>query len=544
MLGRRKELLVAGLAGLALLATACSGGGDEPGNGSSGQEGDDPSGSRDVKVQLYQAPTEFNPLISSFGPNHLIEELHWDSLLSVTADSEYGPRLAESWEVSEDGKTWTFHLREDVKWSDGEPFTSEDVLFTYNLYANPATGSANVGKFANVQGAAEVAEGAADAVSGFTAPDEHTFVIELVEPNGALLIELVQPILFILPEHVVSEFPLEGLSENPFFREPTVGIGPYVFERWVTDDQVELHANPEYRTELGLDRVFAQYLTTDVATAQLETGEIDYAQVAAPDVARVEGLDGVTMHRTEGPGVMALHTAMDSGKLADKRVRQAIMYAIDRESLVEEALAGEGKVVDTLVHGPDWAVPDDLTHYEYNPEKARDLLAEAGWDESTVVNLDIVPGQRDRDTTMTIVAGQLQEVGINAKVKQYEAAKLSEAVGNRAFDLLISGYGLFNIEPAAMNARLMCEQVGGANITAYCNEDLDALLEQGVATTDQAEREAIYADAQRIFNEEVPIFVLYVPNTLAATSDRLQGFELNPSIVDAFWNAAEWSVSE
>lgn len=538
-------MIVAGLAGLALMATACSGGGgDDPPAGNGSGETGEPAGSRDVKVQLYQAPTEFNPLISSFGPNHLLEQLHWDSLLSVTADDEYGPRLAESWEVSDDGTTWTFHLRDDVTWSDGEPFTADDVLFTFNLYANPASGSANVGKFANVKGAAAVADGKADAVSGLTAPDEHTFVIELKEPNVAFLIELVQPIMFILPEHVVSEFPLEGLSENPFFREPTVGIGPYVFEQWVTDDEVELHANPEYHTELNLDRVFAQYLSTDVATAQLETGEIDYAQVAAPDVARVEGIDGVTLHRTDGPGVMALHTAFDSGKLADKRVRQAIMYAIDREALVEEVLAGEGKVVDTLVHGPAWAVPDGLTHYTYDPDKARDLLAEAGWDPKTEVRLEIVPGQRDRDTTMTIVAAQLQEVGINAKVTQYEAAQLSEAINvKRDFDLFISGYGLFTIEPAAMNARLMCEQIGGANASAYCNEDLDALLEQGMATTDQAQREAVYAEAQRLFNEEVPIFVLYVPSTLAATSDRLQGFELNPSITDAFWNAAEWSVS-
>lgn len=542
MIGRRNRSIAAALAGLALLTAAACSGPDED-TGSTGGESGAPSGAREVTVQLYQAPRGFSPLLASIGPDHLMEQLHWDSLVSATADGEYGPRLAESWEVSPDGTTWTFHLRDDVLWSDGEPFTSEDVLFSYNVYANPATGSAYAGKFSTVNGAAALADGTADAVAGFQAPDEHTFVIQLDAPNVALLDELVQPILFILPQHVVGELPLDGLAENPFFREPTVGLGPYVFQRWVTDDQVEFAANPEYRDELGLDRVFTQYVTTDVATAQLETGEIDFAQVAAPDVARVEGIDGITLHRAEGPGVLALHTAHDSGKLADSRVRQAIMYAIDREALVEEVLSGEGKVVDTLVHGPEWAMPDDLVHYGYDPDKARELLAEAGWDPSTEVRLEIVPGQRDRDTATTIVAAQLQEVGINAQVTPYEAAQLSDAIGQRDFDLLISGYGLFTIDPASMNARLMCSQAGGANISAYCNEELDALLQQGVATTDQAEREEIYAQAQRIVNEEVPIFVLYVPNTLAATSDRLQGFELNPSVVDAFWNAAEWTVS-
>ncbi|PZF86685.1 ABC transporter substrate-binding protein [Jiangella anatolica] len=523
-----------------VLATACSGGGGTTGDDDGGDG--DGGNSRDAAVQLYQPPRGFSPLLAPIGPDQLIAQLHWDALVSVTAGSEYGPRLAESWEVSPDGTTWTFHLRDDVVWSDGEPFTADDVVFTYNLYANPATGSAYAGKFATVSGAAALADGSADTVAGFQAPDDTTFVIQLDQPNVALIDELVQPTLAVLPEHVVGELPVDGLAENPFFREPTVGIGPYVFQRWVTDDQIEFHANPEYRTELGLDRVFAQHLTTDAAMAQLETGEIDFAQVAAPDVGRVEGIDGVTLHRAEGAGVMALHTAHDSGKLADPRVRQAIMYAIDREAIVEEALAGEAQVVDTLAHGPDWAVPDGLTHYGHDPDKARELLAEAGWDPATEVRIEVVPGQRDRDTTVTIVAAQLQEVGINARVQNYQAAELSASLADRDFDLLISSYGLFTMDPASMNSRLTCATIGGPNISGYCNEELDRLLAEGIATSDQAERERIYAEAQRIVNEQVPIFVLYVPNTLAATNDRLQGFELNPSAVDAFWNAADWSL--
>lgn len=521
-----------------LVAAACS---------ADGVSDDDAQGPRqrggDITVQLYQPPTTLSPLVASIGPIHLLNQLHWDSLLSVDADMEYGPRLAESWEVSEDGRKWTFHLRDDVRWSDGEPFTAADVVFTYELYANPATGSAVAGKLGDVAGAKDFVDGNAESISGLHAPDESTFVVELTEPNTAFIADLVDPVLFILPKHVVGQLPVEGLAENPFFREPTVGIGPYVFNQWVTDDQVELHGNPEYRQKLGLDRVFAQYVSTDVALAQLETGEIDYAQVSATDVSRVESLDGVTLHRKDGPGVTALHTAIDSGKLADKRVRQAIIYAIDREAIVDEALAGEGKVVDTLIHGPEWAMPDDLKHYAYDPGRAHELLAEAKWDSTTEVRIEIIPGQRDRDTTATIVAAQLQEVGMNAKVVQMEASQQAEVVANRDFDLLVSRFGMFTLDPAAMNARLSCGQIGGSNLTAYCNEDLDALLKAGIATSDQSERAEIYHDAQRIVNEEMPILVLNSPATLAATSDRLQGFELNPSPVDAFWNAAEWTVS-
>lgn len=522
--------------------------GDEADEADEGDEPDedagDGQGGGDVTVQLYQQPTTFYPVVASIGPNHMIGQLHWDSLVAVDTDNEYMPRLAEDWEVSEDGTEWTFHLRDDVSWSDGEPFTAADVLFTFELYANPESASANVGKFANVEGGPEFAEGEADSVEGFATPDDHTFTISLVEPNSAYLIEFVQPLLYILPEHIVSEFEVATLEDNQFFREPTVGIGPFVFEQWVTDDQIEFHANPEYHTQPDIERVFAQHLATDVAAAQLETGEMDYAQVAAADAERVDGLDGVTLHRTEGPGIMALHSALDSGKLDDPRVRQAVLHAIDRESLVDQVLAGEGMVVDTMIHGPDWAVPDDLTHYEYDPDRARELLEEAEWDESTPVRIEIIPGQSDRDLTVTIVAGQLQEVGIDAMVTQQEAAEQSEAIADRDFDMLISSYGLFNLDPAAMDARLTCGQVGGGNLVAYCNPELDELLEAGVATPDEDERAEIYAEAQRIVNEEVPVFVLYSPNTLAATSDRIEGFELNAGVTMPFLEIAEWSVSD
>nr|WP_281352496.1 ABC transporter substrate-binding protein [Phytoactinopolyspora alkaliphila] len=528
--------------GAAVIVLAACSTGDEPAPGEpEGTEGT-AQDSRDVSVQLYQAPTSFNPLIASIGPNHLISQLHWDGLVSVGPDNEYESRLAESWSVSEDGMTWTFDLRDDVTWSDGEPFTADDVLFSFELYADPASGSANAGKFASVDGAAAFADGEADSIAGFTAPDDHTFVVSLTEPNSAFLIDLIQPILFILPEHVVGEFPVEELTDHQFFREPTVGLGPYVFQRWVTDDQIEFHPNPQYRNELHLDRVFAQFLTTDVAMAQLETGEIDYAQVAAADATRVEQIDGVTLHRDEGPGVMALHTAHDSGKLADVRVRQAILHAIDRDSLVDEVLNGEGKVVDTLIHGPDWAMPDDLTHYDYDPARAQALLDEAGWDSETPVRLEVTPGQADRDTIVTIVAGQLQAVGIDATVAEMESSVMAERIGERDFDLLISGYGMFNIDPAAMDARVKCNQIGGSNLSGYCNEELDELLEQGIATADQDERQQIYAEAQRIMNEEVPIILLYSPNNLAGTSAQLQGFETAGSVSNHFWNAADWSV--
>ncbi len=510
-----------------------------------GSDGGEPAGERTVNIQLYQGPSSFSPLLAATGPNGLMQQIHWDALVGLGGETDYVGRLAESWEVSDDATTWTFNLRYDVNWSDGEPFTADDVIFTFEAMSNPATGSGNSGKFSNVAGHAEFVAGEADNISGFTAPDEHTFQIELLAPNSAYMVDMVEPLIPILPEHVVSELPVEGLAENQFFREPTVGIGPYIFSQWLSDDQVEFVPNPEYRHELGLDKVYTTFLATDVAQAQLATGEIDYTQVSAVDLDRVSGIDGVTVHSVDGPSIAALHTAWDTKtELAQPQVRQAMMYAIDRQAIVDSVIAGEGDVINTMAFGPDWAVPDGLNEYPYDPEKAKELLAEVGWDSDTEVTIEIVPGQTDRDQVVTIVAGQLQAVGINAVVEPMDGTAMGSEIGDRNFDLLMSIYGLFNADPAAMSFRLACAQGnGGGNLSNYCNPELDELLAAGVATADQDERAAIYADAQKIVNEELPVILLYSPRTISATSDRLEGYVANPIPTQAFWNIAEWSVN-
>lgn len=517
-----KRLGMTALASALLLFTAACGAPEPTDDGGESDEV--------LRLALTSQVTTLNPLPAAVGQNHMAHQLIWDGLVGTDGDNQYEPRLAEGWEVSDDGMTWTFTLR-DVRWSDGEPFTADDVLYTYELYADPESGSGYVGYLAGAT---------------FEAPDDRTFVIQLDAPNSGYLESLVTPTMSIIPEHIYGEIIPAELTDHELFREPPVGIGPYVFEQWVNDDQLELKANPEYVTELGFDRVFLVTLTTDTALAQLETGDVDFAPITASDVERVSQIDGVTVHRTAGVGPQVLASALDTGPLADKLVRKAVMHAIDRQALVDEVLQGEGEVVDTLVLGPEWAVPDDLVHYDYDPAKAMALLAEAGWDPATEVRLEVWPGNRERETVATIVAAQLQEVGVDARVEQIELAELVERIGNRDFDLVNSASGNYSRDPSAMNLRLMCDQAppNGINTQAYCNPDLDELLLRGVATTDQDERAEIYHEAQYIVNDELPMIILYVANTLAATGEGLQGYEVNKEGYALFGNAAEWTPGQ
>lgn len=520
-------------AAAALLAAGCT---DPP---------DDPTGedTAPLNVYLYQKPKILSPLAPFNGPDRQVMMMIFDGLVNVDDQNEYVPRLAESWDISEDGSTYEFHLREGLSWSDGEPFTSEDVLFTYTMMANPQV-TAQAGRFADVAGAQEVADGETDEVSGYSTPDEHTFVIEFAEPDVAFLSKIVgNAVPYIMPEHILGDVPADQLMNHEFFMEPTVGLGPYQLVEFLPDQHIELIANPHYREDVAIERIFLRHLDSDVATAQLETGEIDIASISSTDVDRVESLPGVSVVSTPGTGPTVVGIANDKPYLEDERVRQAMLYAIDRQGIVDTVLGGYASVPN--VHWlTDWGVPDDLNEYPYDPARAEALLAEADWDPDQEITLQWPPGTRDRDSAAVIIQQNLEEVGFNVQTRQMQPAEFGESLDNREWDLAIWGGGVYTIDPSSATPVFTCDafRPKGSNTPHYCNPDYDDLARQAQATTDQTERAQLYEQAARIVNEDVPFLWLYVPDTLYAVNDRLAGFTPSGTLENAFWNADQWSI--
>lgn len=505
---------------------------EQPGASASGSTGAPESqggggvsvGTATINYQLYLQASSFNPFVALTGGDGIISLLQFQPLLSV-ANNKYVPRLAEKWSVSDDAKTYTFTLR-DAQWSDGKPITAEDVIYTIEANLDPKTTSIYGGSMGQIKGAKEFTAGSADKVAGLSAPDEHTVKVELASPNSAFLADWAP--IGIVPEHIYSSIALEKLKGNEAFRSPAAGSGPYVFSKWVSDDVIEFVANPKFWADVPAGKLIVKYLAGDAALAQLETGEVDVAQIPAAEVEPLKAEQKVNVLQAPDSNLMTLHTALKNGKLADKRVRQAVLYAINRQAIVDKVLAGQGKVAESALFAPDWAQPADLVKYDYNPDKAKQLLADAGWKADTVVHLDINPGQADRDAVMNIVAGQLNAVGMKAELTPHQPAQMADVVKNNEFDLLITALGQIpTIEPARINIRLMCDQQApaGVNITGYCNKDLDKLLEEGVSTTDQAKRKDIYQQANKIINDEVPIIPLYVPMASYGVAKRISGFD-------------------
>jgi ABC-type transport system substrate-binding protein len=504
-----------------------------------------PAGGTTLNIYLYQKPKNWNPLAPPNGPDTQVLTLIGDALLMVNDKYEYEPRLAETWTASGDAKTFTFTLRSGLTWSDGEPFSSKDVAFTYRLLADPAAGSAHAAKFDHVVGIADYRAGKATDVAGFRTPDANTFVVELDAPNAAFISSISWPFYAILPEHTLGTADVKTLADHPFFKNPTVGLGPFTFVRYETDQFVELARNPNYRAPVAIDHVFLKPVTTDVATAQLEKGEMQLVQISPTDVERLKAVPSLKIESKPGPGIILMAVNLDQPYLKDKRVRQAMLYAIDRAGIVDTVLAGQASITNTHVLGPPAAIPPDLEPYAYNPDKARALLQQAGWDPNQVVKIQWIQGIRDRDATVQIVQAQLQAVGMKVELNPVEAGPLTENHKNRTFDLSLYGGGLYTIDPDSTSVPNQCDQAypAGGNNAHYCNPDVDAAFARGRSTADTAQRNQAYQQVAKITNDEVPYVWLYVPSAVWASSTKLQNYKPHGELTYGFWNASEWRLA-
>jgi ABC-type transport system substrate-binding protein len=562
---RRKSWLALLMVMMLVLAACSSAGEDDPdtdttsgsdtttttaaGSDDSDDDSDDSDSdtgeAQNLNVFLYQAPSAWNPFLPFHGPDQQVMDLIYQKLIINNSDFEFEGRLAESWDISEDGTTFTFNLYDGLTWNDGTPLTANDVKFSLELLANPNVAGA-AGRFASVLGQPEYAAGDADEVEGFRAVDDTTFEIQLSAPNVGFLTTVAAQSVYTLPQHVLGDVPIEDLADHSFFLAPTVGYGPYNFVEYLVDQRVVLEANPDYHLGApAIDTLTLLPLDGDVATAQLGTGELDLAFISASDIELVEGFDGVVIEPAQGTGSLRMSINHGKERFQDKRVRQAMLHAIDRQGLVDVLLEGYGDMVTVGYYTP-WALPDGLNEYPYDPDRARELLAEAGWDSSEPVEIQWIPGTRDRDAAVPIIQEQWNAVGITTEIVNVEVSELIAKRDDGTYDFTLFGGGDYSVDPHPLYLVTNCDEPSWTG-PGWCAqegvEDLLALWREADATADFDERQEMYHEISRQLNDLVAYIWLYNNNTIWAHSERLQGFKAHGNFTEGFVNAHEWTIS-
>lgn len=489
----------------------------------------------------------WSPLKVSNGGQAQVMDLVFNRLIKFDADLNLIPDACEDFTVSPDATEFTFRLRQDIAWTDGEPFTARDVMFTYKLALTKAASARQYGKLSQILGAPEFYEGEADDVAGLEMPDDYTFKITLAQPNIAFLVgpSHSSSMLWILPEHILRDMDPAGIDNHPFTLNPDTGTGPYHFIEYVPDQYVEFEANTDYfKGSPKIQTVFLRLAEPPTALAQLDAGELHVMPHVSPsDAERLRG--NPLLNIVSAPGVGVFQIAIMNERFPDKRFRQAMYYAVDRQAMIDVVLQGEGRLVNSTIIGPEWAEYGDLNDYAYNPDKAKELLAEVGWDPSRTVQLTWSKGFEAIELAAPIFQAQLRDVGIEIELAPFDSpAYIQKVVDEPDFDLAWFSGGVYAMDPDVSAAYYECNNwtPQGANTTHYCDEELDQLFVEGRGTPDVEKRSEIYHRVALKLNEDVPTIFWWSENIIWGINKGVQGIQPGAN-ADIWWNIQEWSLS-
>ena len=478
------------------------------------------------------------PILSTDATSHSISGLIFNGLVKYDKDLAIVGDLAESWDISDDGLVFTFHLRKGVRWHDGHPFTADDVLYTYRVTVDPNTPTAYAGDFLKVTKAEVI--------------DQHTFRATYNEPFAPALSSWGSA---ILPKHL-----LEGadITESPLSRHP-VGTGPYIFKEWVTGQKIVLVSNPDYFEGKPYIDGYIMRIIPDMATMFLELRAqgidrmnltpLQYTRQTETNLFR----NNFNKYQYLSFGYTYLGYNLENSLFRDRRVRQALSYAINKDEIIDGVLLGLGKIATGPFKPGTWAYNPNVRQYPHSTAGARELLAEAGWNDTDgdgILDKDGRPfsfeiitnqGNEVRAKCAEIIQRRLADIGIQVKIRVIEwAAFINEFINKKRFDATILGWTI-TLDPDLYDVWHSSKtKPGELNFISYKNEDVDLLLEQGRSTFDTNERKRCYDRIQEILAEDQPYTFLYVPDALPIISARFRGIE--PAPLGIGYNFIKWYV--
>ncbi len=499
-----------------------------------------------VIVAAASDVTGFNPVTESNVVTNTFMPLLFDALTYNDPDTvQPTPNLATKWEVSPDNKTYTFTLKPGVKWHDGMPFTAEDVKFSYELYMNAETGSIRAAALSQL-------------IAGIAVRDPQTVVFTLKDVSSSFLAIYMYG---ILPKHLLGGVAPKDFKTSAFNQSKPVGTGPFVFKEQKLGDRVVLTGNREYhRGPTALDQYIYKVVKDNTVTyQQMKTGELDFATVSADVADDAKKQPNLTVVDYDTFTMLLFGYNLDPVKgpeiFRDVRVRQALCYVQDRETIAQKVYNGYATVAVGTQPPLSWAYqPDKITaKYPYDPKRAESLLDEAGWRKGAdgvrakdgkklAFTLSTISGSTTAAGHAQVVQEALKAVGVDMQLRFEESA----AAVNRAsksFDYDMFHFGLSTSPDPDQTRYFASDQHGpGANYYGYSNPKVDDLFAQGSRTLDVEKRKAFYLEAQNLIVADMPVFITHFLKSIGAVNKRVKN--LVPNAISTNFNAHQWYVTD
>ena len=499
-----------------------------------------PSYGDSVVVGSIGEPSILIPMLASDASSHDVAGLVLNGLVKYNTDLTLKGDLADSWDIADGGLIITFHLKKGIKWTDGVEFTANDVYFGYKTIVDPNTPTAYSEDFKQVE-KAEVL-------------DRYTFRVAYKEPFAPALSSWGN--LPVLPEHLLKG---KDLTKSSLTRHP-IGMGPFKFVEWVQGERIALEANPGYfEGRPYLNRYIYRFIP-DPATMflELQAGSIDQMGLTPLQYSRQTNTPYFKKNFRKFKYPVFSYTYLGFNFrhpwFKDKRVRKAIAYGIDKQEIIDGVLFGLGSQATGPYVPNTWPYNPDVKRYPYNPEKARELLKDAGWiDRDGDGILENAGGQKFKFTVLTnmgnslrlkaatIIQWRLGMIGIKMDIRVLEwATFINEFIDKRRFQAVILGWGI-GLDPDQYDI-WHSSKTGEKelNFISYKNPKVDELLEKGRRTFDIKERKKAYFRMQEILAEDVPYVFLYVPQALQIVHSRF--CNIKPTAIGIGYNIEKWYV--
>lgn len=447
----------------------------------------------EIKIALNGEPNTLDPVFAAGRLSQAFLSNIYDSLTSHTAEGALEPSLAVSWE-SIDPNTWQFVLRQGVTFHNGEPFNAASVKASIDRIFDPANSSPMIGRIGDI--------------SEVEIVDDYTVNIRTNAPDVLLPVRLSELYGSMVPANYTAEVGNDGFAAAP------VGTGPFKFVEWIPNERLVLEANPDYwRGAPEVDRIVIYPITEDATRmAALQTGEIDIASNVPPfQIPELES-GGLQVETVPSTRFYFLVMRTDMAPFDDVRVRQALNYAIDVPAIIQSVQFGLGDEIATVVIPQAFGFDSSIEPYPYDPEKARELLAEAGYPDGITIGFDAFTGSVvDHTKVAEAVAGQLAEVGIQTELAISESGVFSERrLANDTAPLFIYSFGDWALD--ADNSFYLMLQ--GRSGYYYVNDEISAKYETARSTFESSEREALLKELQADFKAEAPYGFLYQIDTI------------------------------
>lgn len=465
-------------------------------------------------------------------------------LVELDKDLNFQNMLADSI-TTEDNIHFTVHIDEKATWSDGTPVTAADVEYTVRRLASPVVNNTTLMLYAfeGVGDDGYVEEGA-ESVEGIRIIDDKTVQFISKYPMALTTFENTYArYLHTMPKHIIESISEAELTTADWFNHPDVISGPYFLTDYDNDHYISYTANADYwKGAPRIDKLNIRIVDASQIYAGLQSGEIDithHTMTAVPqeDFESIEALENV--ETVYGAPITNQSAFIQTANIPDAKVRQALVYAIDRQQLVDQLLKGHGEVVDGFLSSASPFFDESVTPIPYDPEKAKALLEEAGWDGSQTLRFYVNSGDNTFVNGAQVLVAQWAAVGIKVEVQTVDLATLMTIAGTTDYDILAVQYTYAPVDPYPDVDWLLG---GEGSWTGYSSETIRDALVKTQETSDVEEIKALYSIVDKTVQEDVPMFSAYIISAQGAVSNRLSGAQ--PSAYGFFNDVHNWDVAE